>query len=68
MKKAPKFISENIEKMQCGMHIHRAGCEYWINPIANPDIVLWISEDRAIAGATNGYEYARIIDGVAYLA
>lgn len=44
MKKAPKFISENIEKMQCGMHIYRDGCEYWINPIANPDAVLWISK------------------------
>lgn len=46
--------------------MHR-GAEYWINAVYDPDLILYISEDRKILGCINGHEYARIIDVIPYL-
>lgn len=61
-----KYITENIDAMRCGQHIIYRGAEYWINGVANRDLILWISEDRKISGCINGHDYARVIDGVVY--
>ena len=59
-----KYILGNIEAMRHGKHVFFRGAEYWINSVADPDLILWISEDRKISGSINGHEYARVIDGV----
>lgn len=61
-----KYITENINAMRYGQHITFRGAEYWINYVADPNLILWISEDRKISGCTNGHEYARVINGAAY--
>lgn len=63
-----KYIVKNIDTMRYnGTHIMYRGAEYWINAVHDPDLILWISKDRKIAGCINGHEYARIINGIPYL-
>lgn len=63
-----KYIVDNIDLMRySGTHIMHRGAEYWINAVYDPDLILYISEDRKILGCINGHEYARIIDVIPYL-
>ena len=61
-----KYITDNIEVMRYGKRVFRRGAEYWIDPFFSPDVILYISSDRAISGSINGVPFAVILDGVPF--
>ena len=69
-----KYITENLAAMMEGEHIVYRGSEYWLVPDMvghgrfDPQngTIYYISEDRKILGSINGYEYGKVINGVAY--
>lgn len=68
------YINDNLEDMFRGQRINHRGATYWVAPDISDDgvwstrngAIYYISEDRNILGSINGYEYGRVVDGIAY--
>lgn len=73
-----KYITENLKAMAYGQRVEHKGATYWmqcdsfINCDGNLKLdtdngtIYYISADRNILGSINGYEYGKVVDGVAY--
>ena len=71
-----KFINDNLDDLANGWTIHFRGAEYWMRCDGEPaspyredrknGTIYYIDADRKISGCINGYEYAKVINGVAY--
>lgn len=69
-----KFIVNNLPVMAKGKHIFFRGAEYWMHCNLTDDCksdldngtLYYICEERKINGCINGYEYGKVINGIAY--
>lgn len=69
-----KYINDNLSRMIYGERIEYRGATYWVAPNTNDDgtldlhngTIYSISADRNLAGCSNGYEYGKVVNGIAY--
>lgn len=69
-----KYINDNLKNMFLGERVNHRGATYRVAPTIDDagtwstenGTIYYISEDRNILGAINGYEYGKVVNGVAY--